>query len=243
MSFEGKVGIITGAASGIGRACAISFARKGGKVVAVDVNEDKLKGLVIEIQHIGGEVIGIKADVSKKCDVDLVIEETVKKYGKIDVLINCAGICQVKSIEDLTEEDWDKVININLKGTFFMCQAVLKEMKKLQSGKIVNIGSLAGEVGGIVTAANYAASKAGVICLTKSLAKYAAPYNINVNCVSPGFIDTEMTKGFPYDPKNVPLGRIGTPEEVADVILFLCSDAARYITGANVDVNGGIYMG
>jgi len=135
------------------------------------------------------------------------------------------------------------MMQVNLKGTFLLCQYILKEMKKYKKGKIVNMGSLAGEVGGVMVGANYAASKAGVICLTKSLAKYAAPYNINVNSISPGFINTEMTENFGYDPDSVPLGRIGTPEEVSDVILFLCSDASRYITGANIDVNGGIYMG
>ena len=116
-------------------------------------------------------------------------------------------------------------MSVNLKRTFFTCQSVLKEMKKYKEGKIVNIGSIAGEVGGIMVGANYAASKAGIICLTKSLAKYSAPYNININSVSPGFINTEMTKNFKYNPDTVPLGRIGTPEEVSDVILFLCSDA------------------
>ena len=243
MSFEDKVAIVTGAASGIGKSCSLSFAEKGVKVVAVDLNKKGVEETNLEIQKKGGKAIFIKADISKKDDVENIVNITENNFGEIDILVNCAGICQIKNIEDITEKEWDKVMSVNLKGTFLMCQSTLKKMKKYKGGKIVNIASLAGEVGGIMVGANYAASKAGIICLTKSLAKYAAPYNINVNSISPGFINTEMTKDFRYNPDSVPLGRVGTSEEVSDVILFLCSDAARYITGANIDVNGGVYMG
>jgi 3-oxoacyl-[acyl-carrier protein] reductase len=243
VSFKDKVAIVTGAASGIGKCCSLSFAGKGAKVVIVDLNKNGAKETSLEIQKKGGKSIFVKADVSKKEDVEKIVTITENNFGEIDILVNCAGICQIRDIEEITEQEWDKMMSVNLKGTFFMCQSVLKEMKKYKEGKIVNIGSIAGEVGGIMVGANYAASKAGIICLTKSLAKYAAPYNININSVSPGFINTEMTKNFKYDPDTVPLGRIGTPEEVSDVILFLCSDAARYIIGSNIDVNGGIYMG
>lgn len=243
MSFKDKVAIVTGAASGIGKSCSLSFAEKGAKVVVVDLNKKDVKETNLEIQKKGGKAIFIKADISKKNDVENIVNITKNNFGKIDILVNCAGICQIKNIEDITEKEWDKVMSVNLKGTFLICQSTLKKMKKYKKGKIVNIASLAGEVGGIMVGANYAASKAGIICLTKSLAKYAAPYNINVNSISPGFINTEMTKDFGYNPDSVPLGRVGTSEEVSDVILFLCSDAARYITGANIDVNGGVYMG
>jgi 3-oxoacyl-[acyl-carrier protein] reductase len=241
--FEDKVAIVTGGASGIGKACALSLAENGAKVAVVDLNEKGAEETTSKILEKGSQAISIKIDISKSEDVDKAVDTVLKSFGKIDILVNCAGICQIRNFDDLTENEWDKMLSINLKGTFLMCQRVLKEMKKNRYGKIVNLGSLAGEVGGIYVGANYAASKAGVICLTKSIAKNAAPYNINVNSVSPGFINTEMTKDFGYDPKTVPLGRIGTPEEVADVILFLCSDASRYITGANIDVNGGVFMG
>jgi len=243
MSFKEKVAIVTGAASGIGKSCSLSFAEKGAKVVVVDLNKKGAEKTNFEIQKKGGRAIFIKADISKKDDVENIIDITENNFGGTDILVNCAGICQIKNIEDITEKEWDKVMSVNLKGTFLMCQSILKEMKKYKRGKIVNIASLAGEVGGIMVGANYAASKAGIICLTKSLAKYAAPYNININSISPGFINTEMTKDFGYNSDSVPLGRVGTSEEVSDVVLFLCSDAARYITGANIDVNGGIYMG
>ena len=243
MLFKDNVAIVTGAASGIGKACSLSFAEKGAKVIAVDLNKKGLKETTLKIHEKNGKAISVMADITKKDDINRIVTSAVNNFGRIDILVNCAGICQIRNIEDITEEEWDKMMSINLKGTFFLCQSVLKEMKKYQKGKIVNMGSIAGEVGGIMVGANYAASKAGIICLTKSLAKYSAPYNININSVSPGFINTEMTKNFKYNPDTVPLGRIGTPEEVSDVILFLCSDAARYITGANIDVNGGVYMG
>jgi 3-oxoacyl-[acyl-carrier protein] reductase len=243
LSFKDKVAIVTGAASGIGKSCALSFAEKGAKVVVVDLNKRGAEETNLEIQTKGGKAIFIKADISKKEDVESIVNITENNFGGIDILVNCAGICQIRNIEDITEQEWDKVMSVNLKGTFLMCQSILKGMKKYKGGKIVNMASLAGEVGGIMVGVNYAASKAGIICLTKSLAKYAAPYNINVNSVSPGFINTEMTKDFGYNPDTIPLGRVGTPGEVSDVILFLCSEAARYITGANIDVNGGIYMG
>jgi len=243
LSFKDKVAIITGAGSGIGKACSLSLAIQGAKVLIVDLNKDNANKTFLEIQKKDGQSTVIEADISKKDDVENIVNITKNHFGKIDILVNCAGICQIKDIADISEQEWDIMMSVNLKGTFLLCQSILKEMKKYKKGKIVNMGSVAGEMGGVMVGANYAASKAGIICLTKSLAKYAAPYNINVNSISPGLINTEMTEKFGYDPETVPLGRIGTPEEVSDVILFLCSHASRYITGANINVNGGIYMG
>jgi 3-oxoacyl-[acyl-carrier protein] reductase len=243
MSFQNKVAIVTGGASGIGRACCLSLGDKDAAVVVADVNWEAAKLMADTIEGNGGKAMAVKVDVSKVAEIQAAVDSVLKHYDKIDILINCAGIAQIISIDGMTELDWDRVQAINLKGTFFMSQAVLKNMKQHRQGKIVNMGSTAGEVGGIVVGANYSASKAGVMCLTKSLAKSVAQYNINVNTVSPGFIRTEMSKDMGHDPKMVPLGRVGMPEDVADVIVFLCSHEARYITGANIDVNGGLFMG
>lgn len=166
----------------------------------------------------------------------------LKRYGTVDVLVNSTVICRIVKTDDLTMEQWDRTMNINLKGTFLFSRSALKIMKSNKSGKIINVASMAGKIGGLIVGSDYPASKAAVICLTKSLAKESAPYNINVNSVAPGLINTEMTKDFGYDSASVPIGRIGTPEEVADVILFLASDMSRYITGACIDVNGGMVM-
>lgn len=242
MKFDGKVAVITGGASGIGKSCCKSLAERGATVIAVDQNENGVKEIVDEIRLNGGAADGFGLNIVNVQQIREVVELIVSKYEKIDILVNCAGITQVRRIEDMTEQEWDRMLDIDLKGTFFMSQAVIEVMKKNNYGKIVNLGSVAGEVGGIVVGANYVAAKAGVIGLTKSLAKSGAPFGINVNTVSPGFIDTEMSKDLNQDVKLVPLGRKGTAEDVSDCILFLCSDYARYLTGVNLDVNGGLHM-
>ena len=242
MYFKGKVAIVTGGGSGIGRACCLSLGEKGAVVAVADINLEAAMSTVDAIEAKGGKAMPVKVDVSKLTDIQSIVDAVLKVHGKIDILVNCAGICQMVTIDDMTETDWDRVQAINLKGSFFMSQAVLRSMKEKRQGKIVNIASLSGEMGGIMVGANYATSKAGVICLTKSLAKNAAAYNINVNTVSPGFISTELSKDLGQDPKMVPLGRIGMPEDVSDVVVFLCSHESRYITGANIDVNGGLLM-
>ncbi len=165
----------------------------------------------------------------------------------MDILINNAGICYLTPFEDITEEEWDKVISVNLKGAFLCSQAVMRAMISQRWGKIVNIASLAGKVGGILVGAHYSASKAGIICLTKSLAKRMAPYGVNVNAVAPGQIKTKMTDDWPENEKeklrrSIPRGHFGGPEDVAETVLFLVSDRARFITGEIIDVNGGIFM-
>lgn len=241
MSLEGKVAIITGAARGIGRATALKLADEGADIVIGDISE-KAKETVEEVKKKGREALYIKVDVSKKSDLQQMVDKTVELFGHIDILVNNAGIAQIVKFEDLSEEDWDRMLDINLKGTFLCSQLVFKQMKKQGSGRIINLTSLAAKVGGILVGANYAASKAGVTALTKSIAKTAAQYGINVNAVSPGFIATDMTKEFDYDLSTVPLGRLGTAEDVADVIHFLTSDASRYLTGEIIDVDGGINM-
>ncbi|WP_312811637.1 SDR family NAD(P)-dependent oxidoreductase [Sedimentibacter sp.] len=242
MDFKGKIAVVTGGASGIGKSCCLSLAEKGATVIAVDRNENGAKAVADEIKQKGGNAEGLSLDIVNIAQIKDVVDYIENKYSRIDILINCAGITQVITIEDITETEWDRMLEIDLKGPFFVSQAIISVMKKNNFGKIVNLGSVAGEVGGIVVGANYVAAKAGIIGLTKSLAKSAAKYGINVNTVSPGFIDTEMTKDLNQDVKMVPLGRKGTSEEVSDVILFLCSDYARYLTGVNLDVNGGLHM-
>jgi len=184
--------------------------------------------------------LAVKVDVSLKRDVDLMVKEVLKKFSTIDILINNAGVCYLRPFNEISENEWDKVMAINLKGTFLCCQSVLPIMKEKNRGCIINLTSLAAKTGGILVGAHYSASKAGVTSLTKSLAKYAAKYDINVNAVSPGFIDTEMTKDFSYDVSTVPLGRLGTPADVAKVVRFLTSEDAKYITGEIIDVDGGV---
>jgi len=235
-----KVAIITGAARGIGREIAVTLADAGANIVVADIN---LEGANKVIEEIVDEKRGlaVKVDVSLKKDVDLMISKVLKKFSTVDILVNNAGVCYRRSFEEISESEWDKIMAINLKGTFLCCQAVLPIMKRKKRGCIINLTSLAAKTGGILVGAHYSASKAGVTSLTKSLAKYAAKYGINVNAVSPGFIDTEMTKDFNYEISTVPLGRLGTPADVAKVVRFLTSEDAKYITGEIIDVDGGIF--
>jgi 3-oxoacyl-[acyl-carrier protein] reductase len=175
------------------------------------------------------------------------MQEVVERFGALDILVNIAGVLDMTPLDRLTPEVWDRVLNVNLKGTLLPSQAALKVMRARRQGRIINLGSLAGEVGGVVAGANYAAAKAGVICLTKSLAKHAAPFGILVNCINPGVIDTAMPAAFPPEDlaamiAATPLQRLGRPEEVASVVVFLASDAASFVTGTSIDVNGGLYM-
>ena len=247
MRLDGKVAIITGAGRGIGRAIALALARDGADVVVNDVDLQSAEATADKVRAMGRRALPIKADVSVEEEVIKMVKTALKAFGKIDILVNNAAIFSSISLEDITEEKWDKTMKINLKSVFLCSQAVMKFMKRQRSGKIVNIASLAGKVGGIVAGADYAASKAGVICLTKSLAKQLASYSINVNAVAPAWIETDMMKDWPKETKEavlrqIPLGRFGKPEEVAEAVVFLASDGAGFITGATIDINGGILM-
>jgi len=244
---DGKVAIVTGAGRGIGRAIALALAREGADVVVNDVDSRSAEATANEVRAMGRRALSIVADVSNGEEVIKMVETAIKAFGKIDILVNNAGIFSSIPLEDITEENWDKMMKINLKSVFLCSQAVMKPMKRQRSGKIVNIASMAGKVGGIVAGADYAASKAGVMCLTKSLAKQLAPYGINVNAVAPAWIETDMMKDWPRETKEsilkqIPLGRFGKPEEVAEAVVFLVSDGAGFITGATIDINGGILM-
>ena len=246
MELTGKVALVTGAAQGIGKAVALLLARHGADIAVSDVNLEKAEETVREIQAIGRRSMAIRSDVSRLDDVERMVQTILEQMGKIDILVNNAGVARDKLILRMTEEDWDMVLDVNLKGTFHCTKAVVRHMSKQRSGKIVNIASVVGEMGN-VGQANYSASKAGVIGLTKTIAREFAQRGINVNAIAPGYIETPMTEALPEKAKEelkkmIPMERLGLPEDVAQAVLFLVSEASSYITGQVVNVNGGIYM-
>jgi 3-oxoacyl-[acyl-carrier protein] reductase len=247
MKLKDRVAIVTGAARGIGKAIAVTFLREGAKVAAVDSDKEKLEMLKREIGKEYKDAFTIARDITKSSDVKAMVVGVHKKFGRIDILVNNAGIIRRGTIETVTEEDWDRVIEVNLKGTFNCCRAVVEIMKKQRDGKIVNVSSIAGKLGDITSAPGYGSSKAGVDALTKTLARQLAPYGINVNGVSPHAIETEMSAQWSEERRreiiaSIPLGRLGKPEDVAEAVLFLASDEASFITGEILDVNGGALM-
>ncbi len=232
----------------MGKADALLLAKAGAKVVVSDISKDDCEKVVEEIKKEGGEAIAVQCDVSKKKEVESMIKEAVDKWGRIDILVNNAGICQFKSFLEMAEEEWDKTININLKGYFLCAQACAKEMAKQKSGVIVNIASIAmGQQGvGMPGIVHYCASKGGIAAMTEALAVELAPFNIRVNAIAPGVIDTPMVGEAGLDQKaidsmlmRVPLRRMGKAEEIANPVLFLASDDSSYITGATIVVDGG----
>jgi len=237
---------VTGAAQGIGKAIAMLLAQKGADIVISDINLEKAEETAKEVEAIGQRAMAIKVDVANTNDVECMIEAVLERFGQIDILVNNAGIVRDKLILRMTEEDWDAVLNVNLKGTFNCTKAVVKHMSKQRRGKIVNIASVVGEMGN-AGQANYSASKAGVIGLTKTIAREFAQRGINVNAIAPGYIETPMTEVLPEKVKEelrrmIPMERLGRPEDVAEAVLFLVSEASGYITGQVLNVNGGIYM-
>jgi 3-oxoacyl-[acyl-carrier protein] reductase len=239
-----KVGIVTGAGSGIGKAIAKKLAQEGCNLVANDINETSLNNVVNEIQSLGYRAIGVKADVANKTEVELLVKTTIQKYGKIDLLVNNAGIYPASPVTELKEEEWNRVIDVNLKGVFICSQEVVKYMIKQKSGAIVNIGSVDGKEppGGN---AHYSAAKAGVMNITKTFALELAKYGIRVNCVAPGWVATPnilANDRWKMIINKIPIGRLAKPEEIADGVLFLLSDSSSYITGEILDINGGLMM-
>ena len=246
LKLTGKVALVTGAAQGIGKAVALLLARNGADIVVSDINLEKAEETAKEIESIGRKAMAIKVNVANLNDVEQMVEAILEKFGKIDILVNNAGITRDKLILRMTEEDWDAVLNVNLKGTFNCTKAVVRHMSKQRSGKIVSIASVVGEMGN-AGQANYSASKAGVIGFTKTIAREFAQRGINVNAIAPGYIETPMTEGLPEKAKEelkrlIPMERLGKPEDVAEAVLFLVSEASSYITGQVLNVNGGIYM-
>lgn len=247
MLLDGQVVLVTGGSRGIGRAVALACAREGAHVVINYAGNVKAaQSVVEEISEMGRKCLAVQADVSKAADVDRLIEESLADFGKIDVLVNNAGITRDGLLMRMKEEDWDAVLETNLKGIYLCTKAVTKGMMKQRSGRIINMTSVVGVMGN-TGQANYAAAKAGVIGFTKSMAKELASRNINVNAIAPGFIHSDMTSALPENVQKamtdaIPLARMGEPEEVADAVLFLASKASRYITGQVLHVDGGMVM-
>lgn len=246
---EGKTAIVTGGAGGLGYAIAEEFLRRRASVVICDVNE---RALDIAGSGLNGPVEAIKADVSAKKDVANLVAFALKKFNRIDILVNNAGgsLGTPHDLDAIDESFWDLVIDVNLKGTFFCCQAVAPHMKKEKKGTIVNIASIAGRNGGVLTGAHYAAAKGGVIALTRNLARSLGPFNITVNAVAPGLTITgerirklmEAREASRTLAQSIPLGRLSDIAEQVSVVVFLASDAASYVNGSVIDVNGGSYM-
>jgi 3-oxoacyl-[acyl-carrier protein] reductase len=244
MILKDKVAMITGGARGIGKAIALRFAEEGSDIAICDVNPDTLGEAQKEIEATGRSVLAEKVDVTNADDVQRFTQKILDKWGKINILINNAGITRDALLVRMSDADWDAVLSVNLKGTFNCTKAAARPMMKSRSGKIVNVASIIGIVGNSGQA-NYAASKGGIIAFTKSIARELASRNINVNAVAPGFIETHMTAKLPEDIKNeimkqVPLGKWGSGLDVANLALFLVSDASNYITGQVIQVDGGM---
>lgn len=246
MELKGKVALVTGAAQGIGKAIALLLAQKGADIVVSDINLERAEETAREIEAIDRKAMAIRVDVADFNEVERMVGAILERFGQIDILVNNAGIARDKLILRMTEEDWDAVLNVNLKGTFNCTKAVIRHMSKQRRGKIVNIASVVGEMGN-VGQANYSASKAGVIGFTKTIAREFAQRGINVNAIAPGYIETPMTELLPEKTKEelrrmIPMERLGRAEDVAEAVLFLVSETSSYITGQVLNVNGGIYM-
>jgi len=243
---SGRVALVTGAARGIGRAVALALARDGANVALADISLDGAAETAALVP--GRHALATQADVSSEASVLGLYSSVLETMGRVDILVNSAGVFGITDPLDMTAEEWDRVMAVNARGTFLMCREALRHMKAAGEGCIVNIASTAGKSGGSVMAGvHYAASKAVVICLTKSLAKYAAPHRIRVNAVAPGPTVTEMTAGWGEEANSriageIPLGRYADPEEIAEAVAFLASDRAAFITGEILDVNGGLIM-
>lgn len=244
--FKDKVVVVTGASRGIGREIALKFAAAGAQVVLSGRNEQSLQELAAEIEGAGGKALAVAGDVARTEDVEELFQKAAETFQRVDILVNNAGITRDGLLLRMKDEDWDAVLDTNLKGAFMCTRAAAKLMSKQKYGRIVNISSVVGEMGN-PGQVNYCASKAGLIGLTKSVARELARRNVTVNAVTPGFIQTDMTDALPEKTRTelsamIPLGRLGEASEVADAVLFLSSDSAAYITGQVLGVNGGMYM-
>jgi len=248
MNLNKKVAIVTGASRGIGKATALNLANEGANIIIQYYTNFKGAQEVKEkIEQLGCQAIVVQADIRKSKDINRMIKFTIEKFKRIDILVNNAGITEPEPVFKTTKVKWDNMIKTNLTSVFLCCKAVIKYMKKQKEGSIINLSSVCGENGGLGAGVHYCAAKAGVIGLTKSLANQLAPYGIRVNAIAPAMINTDMINWRPAKLmestiQQIPLKRLGKPEELASVVTFLASPKSGYITGATIDVNGGLYM-
>ncbi|HCC68662.1 MAG TPA: 3-oxoacyl-ACP reductase [Nitrospiraceae bacterium] len=246
MILNDKVAFVTGAAQGIGRAIALGMAREGAHIIVADVSIEKSESVIKELRALNVRALAVAIDVSNSGEVSEAFDKVVKEFGRVDILVNNAGITKDAVLLRMKDEDWDRVININLKGTFLCSREAIKIMSKQRYGKIISIASIVAFMGN-AGQANYVASKAGIIGLTKTIAKEYASRGITANAIAPGFIQTAMTDALPDNvkeemKKSIPLGRFGVPDDIAKAAVFLASADADYITGQVFHINGGMYM-
>lgn len=247
MDLEGRVAVVTGGARGIGAAIARELTREGARVVVADVDLAGAEQTAAALEADGRAGLAVRADVSRVAEAHGLVASALDRCGRLDILVNNAGICPLATIEEVTEELFDRVVAVNLKGVFFVSQAAVAPFKAQRSGRIINIASVGGKTGGFMPVAPYSATKAGVISLTKSFASYLSPYGVTVNAIAPGPAATDLTRDWPADRvaalvSAIPFKRLATAEDIAPVAAFLASDRAGYITGEIVDVNGGLLM-
>ncbi|OGP69721.1 MAG: hypothetical protein A2Y80_04770 [Deltaproteobacteria bacterium RBG_13_58_19] len=249
MRLKDQVALVTGASRGIGRGIALAFAQEGcNLVINYQQNAAAAQEVAAAVQALGPQALAVQADVSRRPEVQRLIQETAASFGRIDILVNNAAILQQKPFEEITDADWEAMFGVCLKGPFILSQEIFPYFKKQGQGRIINIASIGGQFGG-PKAPHYSAAKAGLICFTKSAARLMAAYGVRVNCISPGFINTDMSAreisqmgGLGAVGATIPLGRIGAPADIAEAAVFLASEESSYITGQTINVNGGLYM-
>lgn len=247
MALTGKVAVVTGAGRGIGQAIALRLIEECASLTCADIDFQSVQSVASQAMALGSKVLPVQVNVAKAEEVKIMIQETLNIFGKIDILINNAAIWETANVEEMKEDQWNRLMEVNLKGVFLCCREVIPYMKANRFGRIVNIASIAGRTGGNVPAAHYAASKGGVIAFTKALAKELAPFGITVNAVAPGVCETPLTQVWTVEVKDdikhrIPLCRLGRGEDIAGTVAFLVSQDADYITGETIEVNGGLLM-
>ena len=245
---QDRVALVTGAASGIGQAVALGLAGHGVAIAAIDINLSGAEQTASDISSAGGSALAIQCDIVQKEQVDQAVRQTVTKFGQLDIIVNCAGISPLTELEKIDHDEWQHVLAVNLTAPFLIIQSAWQLLKAAGTkGRIINIGSLAGQIGGMAVGLHYTSSKGGLMSMTKQLARLLAPSGGTANNISPGTTDTPLIQDWPQDTKQallekIPLGRLGTPLDVAETACFLASDAAQFITGATINVNGGMFI-